>query len=77
MPRYFFDTRDNDTFIPDDVGVELSDLDAVKIVAARALAELALDVLPGSLRRMLTVEVRDKRGPVLKALMQFEALVLV
>ena len=76
MPLYFFDTRDNDTFIEDDVGVELPDLEAVKVEAARALAELARDVIPGSLRRELAVEVRDELGPVLRALMHFEAVIL-
>jgi hypothetical protein len=61
MPLYFFDTRDGDSFIEDEDGVELPDLDAVKIVAAQSLAELALDVLPGEVRRDLAVEVRDSK----------------
>ncbi|HEX8240160.1 MAG TPA: hypothetical protein VF574_10520 [Allosphingosinicella sp.] len=76
MPRYFFDTRDNDDFIADDEGLEYPDLDAVKIAAAKALTELAADVVPGSVRRELTVEVRDEQGPVLMARMIFEALIL-
>ena len=76
MPLYFFDTRDNDSFIPDDLGVELPDLDVVKVEAAKALAELARDVVPGSLKRELAVEVRDEAGPVLRARMTFEAIVL-
>ena len=47
MPLYFFHTRDNDTFIEDDIGVELLDLEAVKTQAALSLAELARDVLRG------------------------------
>ena len=77
VPLYFFDTRDNDNFVEDDVGVELSDLDAVKAQAARSLAELARDVLPGSLQRNLAVEVRDERQPVLQAKLRFEAHLLV
>ena len=38
---YFFDTRDNGTFIEDDVGVDLPNLGAVKTQAALSLAELA------------------------------------
>ena len=76
MPLYFFDTRDNDVFIEDDVGVDYGNLEAVKSEAARSLAELAREVLPGSLKRVLIVEVRDALGPVLKAIMTFEALVL-
>jgi anthranilate phosphoribosyltransferase len=76
MPLYFFDTRDNDKFMEDDSGLEFQDLDEVKVEAAKALAELARDVLPGSLRRELAIEVRDELGPVLKALMRFEAIIL-
>lgn len=43
MPLYFFDTRDGDDFIEDDVGLELPDLERAKIVAAKSLAELARD----------------------------------
>lgn len=76
MPLYFFDTRDNDLFIQDDIGAEHPDLESVKVEAAKALAELARDVLPGSLRRELAVEVRDKAGPILIARMTFEAIIL-
>jgi hypothetical protein len=74
--RYFFDTRDNGTFIEDDVGVEFADLDAVKTQAALSLAELARDVLPGSIRRVLSVEVRDPLQPILRDVLTFEAIVL-
>lgn len=77
MPRYFFDTRDNETFIEDDEGLELDGLEAVKRQAAKFLADLARDVLPGSLKRVLAVEVRDERQPVLRAMLTFEAVILV
>ena len=76
MPLFFFDTRDNDVFIEDDVGLDLPDLAAVKEQAALSLAELARDVLPGSIKRRLTVEVRDEQQPVLRATLVFEALIL-
>ena len=76
MPLYFFNTRDGDIFIEDDVGLELPDLDAVKIQAALSLAEFARDVIPGSDRRVLIVEVRDEHGPVLEARLTFEAVIL-
>jgi hypothetical protein len=74
--RYFFDTRDNGTFIEDDVGVELASLEAVKRLAALSLAELARDVLPGSIERVLSVEVRDKVQPILRDVLTFEAIIL-
>ena len=76
MPLYFFDTRDNDVFIEDDIGLNLPNLEAVKDQAAVSLAELARDVLPGSIKRTLTVEVRDEHQPVLRARLIFEALIL-
>jgi hypothetical protein len=72
--RYFFDTRDNGTFIEDDVGAEFADLDAVRTMAALSLAELARDVLPGSIERVLSVEVRNSTQPILKDVLTFEAI---
>ncbi|HEX8644748.1 MAG TPA: hypothetical protein VF702_12635 [Allosphingosinicella sp.] len=76
MPRYYFDTRDDDDFVEDEFGIDYPDLEAVAAEAARSLAELARDVLPGSLKRVLMAEVRDGRGPVLRARMTFEARIL-
>lgn len=76
MPLYFFDSRNNGEFIKDDVGCEYPDLEMVKAEAARALAELAKEVTPRSLQRELAVEVRDEMGPVLRASIRFEAVIL-
>ena len=59
MPHYFFDTRDDDEFVCDDIGLELPDIQAAAKVASRSLAELALEVLPGAAARCLGVDVRD------------------
>ena len=74
--RYFFDTRDNGSVIADEVGVELSGFEAAKELAALSLAELAKDVLPGSIKRVLAVEVRDVDQPVLRDVLTFEAVTL-
>ncbi len=76
VPLYFFDSRDDDEFIEDESGIEFPDLEAVKVEAARALAEMARDVILGSMRRKLAIEVRDEQGPVLIATMIFEAVIL-
>ena len=73
---YFFDTRDNGSFIEDDVGIDCTDLEAVKDQAAMSLAELARDVLPGSIKRVLSVEVRTAIQPILKDVLTFESIVL-
>jgi len=61
MAQYYFHTRDNGEITEDDIGLDLPDFPAVKAVAATSLAELALDVLPGSEERCLGVDVHDDR----------------
>ena len=73
MPLYFFDTRDGDTFVPDEIGLEFQAIEEARDQAALCLAEMAKDVLPGSTRRELAVEVRDG-VPVLRASLVFEAV---
>jgi hypothetical protein len=74
MPRYFFDSRDGETFIRDEDGVVCDDIDGARDQAAVALAELARDILPGLERRELIIDVRDEDDqPVLKTCLIFEA----
>ena len=77
MPRYFFDTWDGDNFMEDEDGHELPDLEAVKLIVARTLAELGRDVIPGSVKRTLKIEVRDERQAVMESRLIFEAVILV
>ncbi|UPK31132.1 DUF6894 family protein [Bradyrhizobium sp. 195] len=72
MPHYFFDTRDNNIFVPDDIGAQFATIDEVKHEASRAMADFAKDVLPGSVLRTLAIEVRDDFGPVLRVVLIFE-----
>ena len=73
MPRYYFDHRDGDHFLPDDEGLEFDGIETARDEAARSLAERARDVLPGALRRVLTVEVSDEtKEPLLEARLIFE-----
>jgi hypothetical protein len=76
VPLYFFDTRDGPTFIEDDVGMDLPNLEAATVEAARSLTELGRDVIPGSVRRLLIVEVREGLRPVLETRLTFEAVLL-
>jgi hypothetical protein len=73
MARYFFDWRDNENFDEDDEGMELPDLEAVKVEASRALLERAHDILPGLDRHSLSIEVRDNTGrPLLSIVLILE-----
>jgi hypothetical protein len=78
MPIFFFDTRDDGKLIHDDEGLEFPDLEAVRVQAAKSLAELAADVLPGSTQRCLGVDVRDARNrAILTTELTFKAFILV
>ena len=78
MAWYFFDSRDDGEVVVDDVGLEVAGLEAVKVLAAKGLAELALDVLPGTSERCLGIDVRDNDSqPVLTTELTFQARVLV
>lgn len=72
MARYYFDYHDNDEVDPDEVGTEYASMEEVKAEASRALAELARDVLPGSVVRALSIEVRNDLGPALRVSLRFE-----
>jgi hypothetical protein len=63
MPRFFFDTREDDSFIPDDEGIELADLTAAEQEALEAAASIARDKLPAGEARSVTIEVwtEDRR----------------
>jgi hypothetical protein len=73
---YFFDTHDGGIVTEDDVGVQYPNLELVKAEAAKTLAEVARDVVPGTVKRELAVTVRDKVGSVLIATMLFELVIL-
>ncbi len=62
MPRFYFDTREGPTFIPDEEGLEFPDLDAAEREAATAAAEMGRDLLPRGDARDITVEVRNEHG---------------
>jgi hypothetical protein len=73
MPRYYFDHSDGDQFLRDDEGLEFDGIEAARDEAARALGEMARDVLPRAVRRVLAIEVRDEaKEPLLEARLIFE-----
>jgi len=78
MPRYFFDTHDGDLFIRDDDGLELDGIEAARDAATGGLADLARDAIPGSMRRELSVQVRDEGDkPIIRAALWFEVATLI
>ena len=47
MPHYYFDVTDDKGSYTDDTGIEYATLERAKVEAARALAEIARDRVPG------------------------------
>ena len=77
MGFYFFDTRDGNDFIRDELGLELDGIESARDHATAGLADLAHDAIPGSVRRELAVEVSDEhRKPLLRATLWFEVAIL-
>jgi hypothetical protein len=76
MTLYFFDMRDGAKLLVDDEGVELYDLKAVQLEAARSLDDMARHTswtkAKSVLGHQMAVEVRDAGGPVLQAKFTFE-----
>ena len=76
MPRYYFDIRDNDELAVDEEGLDLPNLQAVQIEAARSLTDMARHTVweraETILGHRMAVEVRDDNGPVLQAKFIFE-----
>jgi hypothetical protein len=72
MPRYYFDSHDDAHFSADDEGVELPSASHASDAAARALAEMAIDVRPGTVQRHLRIEVRDAEHVLLVARLMLE-----
>jgi hypothetical protein len=75
VPLYYFDSRDGESFIEDEDGLQFPDLETARDQATAALADLAKDVLPGSIRRELAIEVQDEyKEPLLRTSLMFEAV---
>jgi hypothetical protein len=74
MPLYFFDTRDGSNLIRDDTGIELDGIERARDEAARGMADLAKESLPGAIQRELSVDVAGR--DVLRASAWFEIEVL-
>jgi hypothetical protein len=76
MALYFFDMRVGVILLVDQEGVELPNLKAVQIEAARSLGDMAEHALwtkaETILGHRMRVEVRDGTGPVLQATFTFE-----
>jgi hypothetical protein len=62
MPRFYFDIRESGTFIEDEDGMLLPDLEAAKRVAAESAAEIGRDRLPQGAIQCVSIDVRNENG---------------
>jgi hypothetical protein len=60
MSRFYFDIQEDRDFVADKYGVELLDLDAAELEAAKAAAELGCDKLRTGKLRKIVVDVRNE-----------------
>ena len=75
MPHYYFDVTDDKGSYTDDTGIEYATLERAKVEAARALAEIARDRVPGPHRLVFFVCVRDERkDPLFEVRLTIEVL---
>ena len=67
MAVYYFDLREGGTFVVDEEGTELRDVEAAQAEAARSLSGIAWDAMrsAGAQAQEMTIEVRDVYGPVM------------
>lgn len=77
MSRYYFDFRENDHLMFDDVGVELADLEAAHREGFRGLTAIASEaVFALASKRHLSMEVRNENGLVFELSAAFQSKVL-
>jgi len=77
VPHYFFDSRDGESFIVDDVGLDFETIQEARDAATAGLADLATDAIPGRVRRELAIEVRDHTDHrLIRASLWFEVAAL-
>jgi hypothetical protein len=65
MPRFFFDSREGDNWVRDEIGMVVSGLSEAQHQATAGLADWAKDSLPNSAPRDYAIEVRDEEGRLL------------
>ena len=67
MARYYFDTNNGTTTIPDKVGLELDGLEAARMAAVSALPDMVKDTLWSGTPPRCVVWARDEGGQCLLA----------
>ena len=67
MPHFYFNIWDGEALVVDEEGLDLISQRAAEIEAALSLADIARQLEPLASSDGLAIEVRNERGPVLRA----------
>lgn len=62
MTQFYFDVREDGTFVPDCEGEPFTSVDAIIDEAVATATAIAHENLPGSTMQTVVVEVRDEYG---------------
>jgi hypothetical protein len=62
MPRFHFNVRDEDRVTPDEIGVELENLEAAEREAIRRVTGIGADSLSKDRASEIEVQVKDNEG---------------
>ena len=65
MPRFYFDIREGERFVPDEDGLEFPTVNEARDDASRTLGQMMKEAMPDGQHHDMAVEVRgdDKRPP--------------
>ncbi|MFU0505818.1 DUF6894 family protein [Pseudaminobacter sp. NGMCC 1.201702] len=74
MPLFYFDSYENGVLTPDDVGLELSDIEAARLEAAKSLDDLSADAQHIDRHELAVVVSNHAREPLLMAILVFDVV---
>ena len=73
MPRFYFDIRDGQRFVPDEDGLEFPTINEARNDASRTLGQMMKEAMPDGHHHDMAVEVRgDNKRPLLKVQITFD-----
>ena len=59
MPRIYFELREDGTYVSD---LQVGEVETARVQAARALVDIAKDVLSGTIWHDMSIEIKDDVG---------------
>jgi hypothetical protein len=73
MPRFYFDIRDGESLVVDEVGLEFPTVNEARDDASRTLGQMMKEAMPDGQHHDVAVEVRgDDKRPLFRVQITFE-----